>query len=77
LYAELGDILRRRFMGWTAYILTGNPALGRRIGLRTARKHILYNGPIECRLLVFPISAEPVRDHRGPHWRGGRKAGPD
>ena len=69
LYATLGDILRRRFMGWTAYVLTGNPALGRRIGLRTARKHILYNGPIECRLLVFPISAAPVRDQRGPHWR--------
>jgi len=69
LYAELGDILRRRFPGWTGYILTGNPALGKRIGLRSARRHILYNGAIECRLLVFPISPTPVREEAGPHWR--------
>lgn len=69
LYATLGDTLRRRFPGWTGYILTGNPALSKRIGLHAARRHILYNGAIECRLLVFPISARPVRDHEGPRWR--------
>jgi len=69
LYALLGDVLRRRFTGWTACVFTGNPELGRRIGLRTARRHILYNGAIECRLLVFPISAVPVRDTQGPRWR--------
>ena len=69
LYATLGDILRRRFMGWTGCVLTGNLDLGRRIGLRTARRHILYNGPIESRLLVFPISADPVREANRPRWR--------
>lgn len=70
LYAELGDVLRRRFYGWTAHVLTGNLALGRRIGLRPSRRHVLYNGAIECRLLVFPISPEPVRSEKGPGWRG-------
>ena len=69
LYAALGDTLRRKFPGWTGYVLTGNPALGKRIGLRPARRHILYNGAIECRLLVFPISSQPVRQAEGPHWR--------
>ena len=69
LYAELGDTLRRRFTGWTAYVLTGSPTLGKRIGLRATRRHILYNGAIECRLLVFPISSEPVRQPEGPRWR--------
>jgi 23S rRNA (guanine2445-N2)-methyltransferase / 23S rRNA (guanine2069-N7)-methyltransferase len=69
LYAALGDALRRRFTGWTGYVLTGNPALGKRIGLRTTRRHILYNGAIECRLLVFPISSQPVRQAEGPRWR--------
>jgi len=64
LYAALGDALRRRFTGWTGYILTGNRVLAKRIGLRAARRHILYNGAIECRLLVFPISTEPVRHER-------------
>jgi len=69
LYAELGDTLRRKFPGWTGYVLTGNPNLGKRIGLRSARRHILYNGAIECRLLVFPISSKPVSGTAAPHWR--------
>ena len=69
LYAALGDTLRRRFPGWTGYVLTGSPALGKRIGLRAARRYILYNGAIECRLLVFPISSQPVRQAEGPRWR--------
>lgn len=69
LYATLGDTLRRQFPGWTGYVLTGNPALSKRIGLHATRRHILYNGAIECRLLVFPISAQPVRDTEGPRWR--------
>ena len=69
LYAMLGDTLRRKFPGWTGCVFTGNPALSKRIGLRAARRHILYNGAIECRLLVFPISAQPVRDDAGPRWR--------
>jgi 23S rRNA (guanine2445-N2)-methyltransferase / 23S rRNA (guanine2069-N7)-methyltransferase len=69
LYEQLGDLLRRRFPGWTGYVLTGTPALAKRIGLRPSRRIPLYNGPIECRLLEFPISATPVRDDAGPRWR--------
>lgn len=69
LYASLGDTLRRKFPGWTAYVLAGNPALSKRVGLRATRRHVLYNGAIECRLLVFPISPQPVRDAAGPRWR--------
>lgn len=69
VYACLGDVLRRRFMGWTGHVLTGSVVLGRAIGLRPSRRVILYNGPIECRLLVFPISTQPVREGAVPHWR--------
>jgi 23S rRNA (guanine2445-N2)-methyltransferase / 23S rRNA (guanine2069-N7)-methyltransferase len=69
LYTLLGDVLRQRFTGWTACVLTGNRELGGCIGLRSSRRHILYNGAIECRLLVFPISSRPVQDAHGPRWR--------
>lgn len=72
LYATLGDTLRRKFTGWTGYVLTGDLSLGRRIGLRAARRYILYNGAIECRLLAFPISPTPVRGEEGPRWRRER-----
>ena len=73
LYAEIGDVLRRRFTGWTGYVFTGAPALAKHIGLRPARRFILFNGAIECRLLQFPISADQVRDTAGPRWRRRRR----
>jgi 23S rRNA (guanine2445-N2)-methyltransferase / 23S rRNA (guanine2069-N7)-methyltransferase len=76
LYAELGDALRRKFPGWTGYVLTGSPDLAKCIGLRSARRHVLYNGAIECRLLVFPISAKPVTGAAVPHWRRTAAAHP-
>jgi 23S rRNA (guanine2445-N2)-methyltransferase / 23S rRNA (guanine2069-N7)-methyltransferase len=58
LYSALGSVLRERFDGWRAAVLTGNPDLGKVMGLRAKRFHTLFNGPIECRLLHFEVSAE-------------------
>ena len=63
LHRELGDVLRRRFLGWTGFVLT-TPALAKRIGLRPKRRHILHNGPLECRFLEIPISDRPVERDR-------------
>ncbi len=65
LYAELGQVLRERFLGWQAGVLTGNPALGRELKLEARRSHRLFNGPLEVRLLRFEVSAEHFsREHR-------------
>jgi 23S rRNA (guanine2445-N2)-methyltransferase / 23S rRNA (guanine2069-N7)-methyltransferase len=69
LYERLGDVLKRRFAGWSAWVLSGNPALTKRIGLRVASRHVLWNGPIECRLLEIPIATAPVSSAAGPGWR--------
>jgi 23S rRNA (guanine2445-N2)-methyltransferase / 23S rRNA (guanine2069-N7)-methyltransferase len=69
LYARIGDVLRRRFLGWKGLILTGNARLAKSVGLRPGRRHILYNGAIECRLLEIPISHAPVTQSRQPAWR--------
>lgn len=58
LYQSLGALLRTQFEGWRAAVLTGNPELGKRMGLRAHRFHTLYNGPIECRLLHFQVRPE-------------------
>jgi len=55
IYSLLGAILRQRFLGWRASMFTGNPDLGKHMGLRAKRYHSLYNGPIECRLLHFEV----------------------
>jgi 23S rRNA (guanine2445-N2)-methyltransferase / 23S rRNA (guanine2069-N7)-methyltransferase len=56
LYSELGSVLRDRFQGWQAAILTGNPPLARNLGIYAKRTHRFYNGAIECRLLRFELT---------------------
>jgi 23S rRNA (guanine2445-N2)-methyltransferase / 23S rRNA (guanine2069-N7)-methyltransferase len=58
LYARIGVMLRERFPGWHAALFTGNPDLGKQLGLRAKRSHSLFNGPIECRLLHFDVTPE-------------------
>ena len=55
LYSGFGDVLKQRCAGYTAYLFTGNLKLAKRIGLRTAKRFTLYNGPIECRLLKYEL----------------------
>jgi putative N6-adenine-specific DNA methylase len=55
LYRELGDTLKRRAAGATAWLLVGSPELAKSIGLRPSRRIVLFNGPIECRLLRFDL----------------------
>lgn len=68
LYARIGDILRHRFLGWKGLVLTANAKLAKRIGLRPARRHTVYNGALECRLLEIPVSHTPAKDGQ-PAWR--------
>ncbi|HTB87296.1 MAG TPA: bifunctional 23S rRNA (guanine(2069)-N(7))-methyltransferase RlmK/23S rRNA (guanine(2445)-N(2))-methyltransferase RlmL [Steroidobacteraceae bacterium] len=56
LYSQLGAVLRDRFQGWQAAILTGNPPLARNLGIYAKRTHRVFNGTIECRLLRFDLN---------------------
>lgn len=66
LYAELGAVLRERFVGWQAAVFTGNPALGRELKLEAKRTHRLYNGAIEARLLRFDVQPDSFSRERKP-----------
>jgi 23S rRNA (guanine2445-N2)-methyltransferase / 23S rRNA (guanine2069-N7)-methyltransferase len=61
VHRELGEVLRQRFQGWNAVVLTGAPQLGMELGIRAARTHTLWNGAIECRLLRMTVEAASLR----------------
>lgn len=67
-HRELGEILRERFLGWQAAVLSGEPQLGLELGIRAYRTHVLWNGAIECRLLRLKIDAQSISagTRRGP-----------
>lgn len=55
MYSKMGDTLKKKFKGWTCWIFTGNMEAAKHIGLRTTRKILLYNGPLECRFLKYEM----------------------
>lgn len=58
LYAHMGERLRNEFQGWHAAVFTGNPELGKQMGLRAEKKYRFFNGTIPSELLLFSIDSE-------------------
>jgi len=56
-YPRLGDTLKQKFDGWTAFIFSGDPELPKLIRLKPSRKTVLYNGALECRLYEYRMVA--------------------
>ena len=54
-YKLLGDVLKQRFKGWTAFILSGNKALAKTIGLKSSQRIPLENGSIPCQLMKYEL----------------------
>lgn len=55
LYKEIGDTMKQRCKGYVAYLFTGNLELAKYVGLKASRRVVLFNGPIECRLLRYEL----------------------
>lgn len=54
-YNQIGDFFKQKCAGYTCYLFTGNPQLGKKVGLKTSRKIPFFNGNIECRLLKYDM----------------------
>lgn len=57
LYRDLGSAFRSGAPGSRALVLVGDRELARCFGLRPASRVELFNGPIRCVLLEFPLGA--------------------
>ncbi len=55
LYRTMGDVLKQRCAGSTAFIICGNSDLAKHVGLKATRRIPIWNGPIECRLLKYEM----------------------
>ncbi|HET6633064.1 MAG TPA: bifunctional 23S rRNA (guanine(2069)-N(7))-methyltransferase RlmK/23S rRNA (guanine(2445)-N(2))-methyltransferase RlmL [Rhodanobacteraceae bacterium] len=65
LYRALGQVLRQHFANWQAAIITAAEGdLGHALGLRAHKHYQLFNGAIECVLLLFDLAPPPVREPR-------------
>ncbi len=54
-YRKIGDTLKQRYQGWSAWIISSYPESFKYFGLKTSKRIVLYNGPLECRFLNFEL----------------------
>ena len=54
-YPKLGDVLKKQFSGWRAYLLSADMRLPKLIRLAASKRTPLYNGAIECRLFEYKM----------------------
>ena len=70
LYRTLGDALRRAVPAWRASLLCGDDELAYATGLRATRKYRMFNGALECALIVCDPVAPPAREPAAPRALG-------
>ena len=56
-FTRLAAHWKTHYAGWTAWLLTPDLKLPGRLRLKESRRVPLWNGPIECRLFRFDLSA--------------------
>jgi 23S rRNA (guanine2445-N2)-methyltransferase / 23S rRNA (guanine2069-N7)-methyltransferase len=62
LYTELGTKFKDEFPTWKAAVFTGNPDLGKVMGIRAKKYYSLFNGALPCKLLLFDITPDKFID---------------
>lgn len=60
-YPKLGDVLKKNFAGWRAYILSADMRLPKLIRLAASKRTPLFNGALECRLFEYKMVAGGLR----------------
>jgi putative N6-adenine-specific DNA methylase len=63
LYSEIGDTLKKKYSGYSGWILTSNRDAAKNIGLKPSKKIVVYNGALECRFLKFELFKGTHKDH--------------
>lgn len=54
LYKRIGTFLSEKCNGWIGALITGNPDLAKLVNLNYKEKIPFFNGPIDCRLFIYP-----------------------
>jgi putative N6-adenine-specific DNA methylase len=55
LYKLIGDLLKQRYIGYNAWIISSDKEALKRVGLTASKKIMLYNGALECKFHKFEL----------------------
>jgi putative N6-adenine-specific DNA methylase len=72
LYSEIGDNLKQKFAGYSAWIISSHIEATKHIGLRPASRIALNNGPLVCKYLGFDIYEGSKKDKQEESTDSGK-----
>ena len=55
LYESMGDTFKKKYKGYSAWIVSSNMEALKHVGLRPSKKITVFNGPLECRFMRFDM----------------------
>ena len=64
LYKSIGDTLKKKYAGYTAWVITSNLEAAKSIGLHHTRRITLYNGGLECKFLRYEMYDGTKKIHK-------------
>ena len=68
-YPKLGDVLKKQFTGWRAYLLSADMRLPKLIRLAVSKRTPLFNGALECRLFEYKMIEGSLREQSRSRFR--------
>lgn len=69
LYSDIGDNLKQKFTGYTAWIISSHLDASKHIGLRPTTRIPLNNGALVCRYMQFDIFEGSMKEKNEPGER--------
>jgi putative N6-adenine-specific DNA methylase len=54
-YKSIGDVLKKKFTGYQAWVISSDLKALKFIGLHPSRRITVFNGPLECRFVKFDL----------------------
>ena len=63
-FPQLASHWKKNYAGWTAWVLTPDLQLPKRMRLKESRRVPMWNGPIECRMFRFDMVKGAVREKK-------------
>lgn len=72
-YSMIGDVLKKKYSGYEAWLITSDFSALKSVGLRPSKKMTLYNGPLECRFVKYEL----YQGSKKAKWQTGNDPEPE
>lgn len=57
LFSQMGQVFKKEFPNWSCWILSGNDELTKHLRMKSAVKHRVFNGNLDCRFMRYDVLA--------------------